>query len=99
MTTFQVNLPEKFDFSCPEERLKWSHRFERFRQASGLQDKADKPKQINTLIYAMGDAADDIMKSFQLTAEQEKKYDTVKQKFNKYFVVKRNVIFDDESQI
>ena len=82
MTTFQVNLPEKFDFSHPEERLKWSRRFERFRQASGLQEEADEPKQINTLIYAMGDAADDIMKSFQLTVEQEKKYDTVKQKFD-----------------
>ena len=94
MTTFQVNLPEKFDFSRPEEWLKWSRRFERFRQASGLQEEADEPKQINTLIYAMGDAADDIMKSFQLTAEQEKKCDMVKQKFDQYFVVKRNVIFE-----
>ena len=36
MTSFRVQLPEKFDFSHQEEWLKWSRRFERFRQVSGL---------------------------------------------------------------
>ena len=93
MATFQVNVPEKFDFGHPEEWAKWSRRFERFRQASGLETE-DEIKQINTLIYAMGDEADDILKSFQLTATQKKKYDVIKERFENYFVVKRNVIFE-----
>ena len=56
--------------------------------------KQDEIKQINTLIYAMGDEADDILKSFQLTATQKKKYDVIKERFENYFVVKRNVIFE-----
>lgn len=42
----------------------------------------------------MGDETDDILKSFQLTATQKKKYDVIKERFENYFVVKRNVIFE-----
>ena len=56
--------------------------------------KQDEIKQINTLIYAMGDEADDILRSFQLTATQKKKYDMIKERFENYFVVKRNVFFE-----
>ena len=49
MTSFRVQLPEKFDFSRQAEWPKWSRRFERFRQASGLA-KEEEESQINTLI-------------------------------------------------
>ena len=71
MTSFRVQLPEKFDFSCQEEWPKWSRRFERFRQASGLA-KEEEESQINTLIYTMGDQADDILTSFKLSTSQLK---------------------------
>ena len=41
MTSFRVQLPEKFDLSRQEEWPKWSRRFERFRQASGLVKEAE----------------------------------------------------------
>ena len=63
--TFQVTIPEPFTFSRPEEWVKWSRRFERFRVASGLAQR-DEEVQVNTLIYAMGDQADDILHSFRL---------------------------------
>ena len=44
-------------------------RFERFRQASGLV-KEEEESQINTLIYAMGDQAEDILSSFKLSTTQ-----------------------------
>ena len=66
MAAYQVSPPEQFDFSRPDDWPKWVRRFERFRCASGLTDKADVV-QVHTLIYSMGDAADDILKSFQLT--------------------------------
>ena len=93
MTSFRVQLPEKFDFSRQEEWPKWSRRFERFRQASGLV-KEEEESQINTLIYAMGDQADDILNSFNLTTTQLKQYHTIKTRFDEHFVVRRNVIFE-----
>ena len=93
MTSFRVQLPEKFDFSRQEEWPKWSRRFERFRQASGLA-KEEEESQINTLIYAMGDQADDILTSFKLSTSQLKQYHTVKTKFDEHFVVRRNIIFE-----
>ena len=93
MATYQVSPPEQFDFSRPEEWAKWIRRFERFRHASGLTDK-DETVQVHTLIYSMGDAADDILKSFHLTEEEMKTYDTVKDKFNNHFVKKHNVIYE-----
>ena len=66
MATYQIAPLEKFDFSQPEEWPKWSCRFERFRQASDLTVK-EETSQINTLVYAMGDEADDILTSLKLT--------------------------------
>ena len=71
---YQIAPPEKFNFSQPEEWQKWSRRFERFRQASGLTVK-EETSQINTLIYAMGDEADDILTSLSLTNVSSKSQD------------------------
>ena len=51
----------------------------------------DEAVQVPTLIYSIGDAADDILKSFQLSEDDLKKYDTVKQKFDSHFVKRRNI--------
>ena len=92
MATYQIAPPEKFNFSQPEEWPKWSRRFERFQQASGLIVK-EETSQINTLIYVMGAAADDILTSLKLTEAQKRKYDVVRQKFEAYFVKRRNPIY------
>ena len=76
-------LPERFDFSCQEEWPKWSRRFERFRQASGLA-KEEEEGQMDTLIYAMGDQADDNLTSFKLSSSQLKQYHTVQTKFDEH---------------
>ena len=93
MTSFRVQLAEKFDFSRKEEWPKWSRRFERFRQASGLA-KGEEESQINMLIYAMRDQADHILNSFKLSTTQLNQYHTVKKKFDGHFVIRRNVIFE-----
>ena len=91
--SFQVAIPEPFCFSRPEEWEKWSRRFERFRIASGLTLREDEV-QVSTLIYAMGDQADDILHSFALSEENRKSYQMVKSKFDDHFVKRRNVIFE-----
>ena len=63
-------------------------RFERFRQASGLTEKSEEA-QVNTLMYCMGDRADDILRSFKLSEEDSKKYEVVKNKFDSHFVKRR----------
>ena len=49
---------------------------------------------MNTFIYSMGDEADDILWSFSLSDDDQKKYDIVKQTFENHFVKRRNVIFE-----
>ena len=93
MASYQIAPPERFNFSQPEEWPKWIRRFERFRQASGLNTKGQE-SQVNTLVYAMGDEADDILTSLGLTDEQKKEYETVKDKFEAHFVKRRNTIFE-----
>jgi hypothetical protein len=93
MATFQVAAPEPFNFSKPETWHKWIQRFDRFRYASGLEDKSGVT-QVNSLIYSMGPEADDIFASFELNDENKKKYSKVKEKFDNHFIVRRNVIFE-----
>ena len=90
-----VSIPalETFNFSQPEEWPKWIRRFERFRQASGIASKTSV-SQVNTLVYSMGDKADDILHSFNLSEDDLKKYETVKEKFDAYFGKRRNPIFN-----
>jgi transposase InsO family protein len=90
---FQVKNPEPFNFSSPSEWPKWRKRFERFRIASGLNTKGEE-EQVNMLIYLMGDQADDILLSFQLSADDQKKYKAVIDKFEGHFVLRRNVIYE-----
>ena len=65
MPTFQVVPPGQFDFRRPNDWPKWIRRFERFRHTWGLTEK-DEETQVHTLIYTMGDEADDILSSFEL---------------------------------
>ena len=50
--------------------------------------------QVNTLVYSMGDEADDILRSFGFSTDDGKKYDVVKAKFDGHFVKRRNVIYE-----
>ena len=90
MAAYQIS---PFDFSKLEEWIRWIRRFERFQQASDLTSKTEE-SQVNTLIYTMGNEAEDILSSFSLNKEDKKKYDTVKEKFENVFVKKRNVIYE-----
>lgn len=90
--SYQIPAVEKFDFAKPEEWSHWIRRFERFRQASVLVSKSEV--QVSTLVYLLGDKAEDILTWFNLEAEELKKYDTVKGKFESYFEKRRNMIYE-----
>ena len=92
-SSYQVALPEPFQLSKPELWPKWIRRFEHFRSASGLAKK-DGKVQVDTLLYAMGSDADDVMLSFHLAPDDACDYDKVKDRFERHFVKKRNVIYE-----
>ena len=61
---------------------------------AGVGSNGEETSQINTLIYAMGDKADNILTSLKLTEAQKRKYDVVRQKLEQCFVKRRNPIFE-----
>ena len=91
MATGAIVPPEKFNFQKPEEWMRWIRRFERYLSVSKTTGDEDK---VDTLIYCLGSQAEDILPIFGLTEDEMKVYKTVKDKFNKHFKVRKNVIFE-----
>lgn len=91
--TFSIQPPEPFDFSKPHEWTKWIRHFERFRQASRLSLSLDE-NQVNTLIYCMGDEADDVLRGLKLNNADQRQYEKVKEGFQNFFIVKKNVVYE-----
>ena len=93
MEQFQVTPPPKFDFTKPEEWPKWIRRFERYRIVSGLELKPNE-NQVNTLIYTMGDEAEDVLTALNLSEEEMSEYEMLRNRLDSHFIVRRNVIFE-----
>ena len=93
MASYQLAAPTQFNFTNPLSWPTWLKRFERFRTASKLD--ADTPEhQIDSLIYTMGEQAEDIFASFNMSGADAKDYDKLCNRFTHHFVVKHNVIFE-----
>ena len=67
--------------------------FEEFRIASGLGKESDK-HQVNTLLYCLGEEGEDLLRSTNITEDEQKSYSSVRQKLNGFFQVRKNVIFE-----
>ena len=65
----------------------------KIREASGLSGESET-RQVSTLLYTMGENADNVLTSTRITSEERKKYDTVLAKLDGFFKVRRNVIFE-----
>ena len=87
----QVPLPDRFNFGTPDSWPAWVRRFDRFRIAWG---RANRPAtdQISTMVYVMGDQAEDILRT--LNIPNEASYDYLKQSLDRYFGVRRNLIIE-----
>ena len=93
MAQIHFQPPDPLDFKNPEDWPRWKQRFEQFRVASGLVDQ-DAKKQVSTLLYCLGEQAETVLSSTNITEEQRKVYDTVIGKFDSFFKVTSNVIFE-----
>ena len=83
----------KFDFRHPNEWPKWKRHFTQYLAATGLESEGDARK-VSTLLYTMGDEGDDVLTPTNITTAGRKKYDTVHSKFDSFFDVRKNVIYE-----
>ena len=90
-----INLqsPPSFDFKSSDTWSHWRQQFEQFRIASSIED--DTPaRQTSTLLYCLGEEADLVLTSMNVTAEDRSDYDKVVELLDGNFQVCRNVIFE-----
>ena len=88
MASLQLKPPEPFDFKKPDEWPRWSKRFEQFWVASGLSSESDT-RQVCTLLYCLGTEAEDVLRSTNISEDNQKKYNVVHEKFDAFFQVRK----------
>ena len=93
MAQLRLEPPEPFNLRTPDDWPRWKQWYEQFRVASGLESEV-AVKQVNTLLYCMGEEADSVLASTNVTEEERKVYATVVGKFDSFFKVRRNIIFE-----
>ena len=93
MANLRLQPPEPFNFKTPDDWPRWKRRFEQFRVASEL-DADNAAKQVSTLLYCIGEEAEGVITSTNITAKERGDYETVVSKFDEFFKVRRKVIFE-----
>ena len=83
-----LQTPASFTCNSPDEWPKWKRRFEQYRVASGLNKEYDE-HQVSTLLYSLGEEADDVLTSTNITPINWKKFADVIQKFDEFFKVRK----------
>ena len=91
--SLSLKPPENFDFKHPDEWPKWKRRFFQYLSATGL-DEAGDVRKVSTLLYCIGKEGDEVLTSTNITDADRKKYDQVLGKFDAFFNVRRNVIYE-----
>ena len=94
MAQLRLDPPEPFNFRAPEDWPRWKRHFQQFHVASGLVDDRSAEKQVSTLLYCLGEEAEAVLASTNIREEERRSYDTVVSKFEDFFKVWRNVIFE-----
>ena len=93
MASVKLQPPQPFNFQSPGEWPRWYRRFNQFRLASRLSEEG-KARQVCTLLYCMEETAEDVLSSTDITDDKKKDYDAVIKKFDAFFKVRKNVIFE-----
>ena len=93
MAQIHLEAPAQFNFRNPDEWSKWRKRFEQYRFASKL-DGESQARQISTLMYCLGEEAESVLDSTSPTTEEKTSYAEVLKKFDGYFKVRKNVIYE-----
>ena len=93
MAQIRLEPPKPFNFRKPDDCLGWKRCFQQFREASGLSGES-ATKQISTFLYCLGEKAEAVLSSTNTTTEDRKDYARVFEKFDAFFQVRKNVIYE-----
>ena len=93
MSEIRLQPPGPFNFCDPDDWPHWKRWFQQFRVVSGLAE-VDASKQISTLLYCLSEEAEAVLSSTNMTADDRRKYDRILAKFDEYFQVRKNVIYE-----
>jgi len=85
--------PSIFSFKNTEEWPKWKRRFEQYGQATSLDGEFEE-RQVNTLLYCLGEDAEDVLNTTRIAAEDKKKYTKMIEAFDAHFKVRKNIILE-----
>ena len=91
--TVQLKPPSPFPFHRPDEWQRWRRRFEQFRVASGLSAESQQ-RQVSTLLYTMGEEAEDTLMSTKISDDEKKDYAKVVAKLDSFFQVRKKVVYN-----
>ncbi len=69
-TNLSLKAPGPFNFRRPDEWPKWKRRFKQYLAATGL-DRADETRTVSTMLYCMGEDAEDVLTSTNITSLQQ----------------------------
>ena len=93
MSGVQVAPPGPFNFRSPDEWPRWRRRYEQFQVASGLAAEV-AVKQVTTFLYCLGEEAESVLAAMKTSKDDRKDYATIADKFDAFFNVRRNIIFE-----
>jgi len=93
MAQLRLDPPAALNFQTPDDWPRWKKRFEQYRTASGL-TTADVTQHVSTLLYCIGEEAESVLASTNATDEERKSYTAVVDKFDAFFKVRRNIIYE-----
>ena len=88
MAVLNIRLepPAPFPFKVPVQWQRWRKQFDQYRLASGLSTESDE-RQISTVLYCMGEDAEETLTSTNITEVDRKVYTKVIEKFDELFKV------------
>ena len=84
---------EAFNFNNPDDWPKWKRRFEQYCLASGLSKEAEE-RQVSAFLYCLGENAEDVLVSTNISSNDKKVYGRVIAQFDMFFKVRKNTIFE-----
>ncbi|XP_075560031.1 uncharacterized protein LOC142591614 [Dermacentor variabilis] len=88
-----LQQPPPLDFDKTSEWPAWIDHFDDYRFATALNERSGEA-QVRTLLYTMGRQAREVFATFELTDDEAKSYDVVKQRFDSHFVKERNIVYE-----
>ena len=76
--------PEPFNFHNPDDWPRWRSRFQQFKDASGLSTETAS-KQVSNFLYCLGEEAESVVPSTDITKDDQKDYSKVFKKVDRFF--------------